>query len=66
MSIEDSVKQAADAIKDSDALFITAGAGISVDSGLTDFRGNEGFWKIYPPMAKLGVSFNQMANPGMV
>jgi NAD-dependent SIR2 family protein deacetylase len=42
---------------------ITAGAGMGVDSGLPDFRGNEGFWKAYPPMAKLGVSFVEMADP---
>ena len=44
-------------------MLITAGAGIGVDSGLPDFRGNEGFWKAYPPMAKLGISFVEMANP---
>lgn len=36
---------------------------MGVDSGLPDFRGNEGFWKAYPPMKKLGVSFSEMANP---
>ena len=36
---------------------------MGVDSGLPDFRGNEGFWKAYPPMAKLGISFIEMANP---
>lgn len=46
-----------------EALLITAGAGMGVDSGLPDFRGNEGFWKAYPPMAKLGIEFHQMANP---
>ena len=33
-------KLAAKAIKNSHALLITAGAGIGVDSGLPDFRGN--------------------------
>lgn len=54
---------AAEYIKKSDALLITAGAGIGVDSGLPDFRGNEGFWNAYPPIAKRGISFYQMANP---
>ena len=63
MSIEQSIKKASHALKEADALLITAGAGIGVDSGLPDFRGNEGFWKAYPPMAKLGISFTQMANP---
>jgi NAD-dependent SIR2 family protein deacetylase len=44
-------------------LLITAGAGIGVDSGLPDFRGNEGFWNAYPPYRRLGVGFTGMANP---
>ena len=54
---------AAESIQKCDALLITAGAGIGVDSGLPDFRGNEGFWKAYPPIARLGISFYEMANP---
>lgn len=50
-------------MRGADALLITAGAGIGVDSGLPDFRGNQGFWRVYPPIAKLGISFSQMANP---
>lgn len=50
-------------ITDAEALLITAGAGMGVDSGLPDFRGNEGFWKAYPPMQKLGLSFAEMADP---
>ncbi len=26
-------------------------------------RGATGFWKAYPPMAKLGLEFSQMSNP---
>ena len=63
MNIEDNYKKAADIIKNANALLITAGAGIGVDSGLPDFRGNSGFWKAYPPIAKLGKSFSEMANP---
>ena len=44
-------------------MLITAGAGMGVDSGLPDFRGNEGFWNAYPLIAKRGISFYQMANP---
>jgi NAD-dependent SIR2 family protein deacetylase len=57
------IEQAAQAIREADALLITAGAGIGVDSGLPDFRGNSGFWRAYPPMQKLGISFTAMANP---
>ncbi|MDX2435713.1 MAG: Sir2 family NAD-dependent protein deacetylase [Acidobacteriota bacterium] len=54
---------AATAIAEAEALLITAGAGMGVDSGLPDFRGNEGFWRAYPPIARLGISFFDMANP---
>ena len=36
---------------------------MGVDSGLPDFRGNEGFWRAYPAAAKLGLSFQELANP---
>lgn len=55
--------RAADALSSATALLVTAGAGMGVDSGLPDFRGNEGFWKAYPPYAKLGLSFIALANP---
>ena len=63
MDLKDQLNRAARALREADALLVTAGAGMGVDSGLPDFRGNEGFWKAYPPMAKLGVSFVEMANP---
>ena len=55
--------EAAARIRDADALLIGAGAGIGVDSGLPDFRGDEGFWRAYPPLRQLGLSFSDMANP---
>lgn len=55
--------EAAKLIKDADALLITAGAGIGVDSGLPDFRGDKGFWNAYPMYEKLGLSFVDAANP---
>jgi len=57
------VERAAKAIDKADALLVCAGAGMGVDSGLPDFRGNEGFWNAYPPYRDLGVSFMSMANP---
>ncbi len=59
----DKYKEVSKIIKDSDAILITAGAGIGVDSGLPDFRGNKGFWKHYPPFEKLGLNFIDLANP---
>ena len=61
--IEHSLNHAAEAIGSAEALLITAGAGIGVDSGLPDFRGNEGFWRAYPPLKRLGINFVDMANP---
>ena len=58
-----SYENAAKIISESDALLICAGAGMGVDSGLPDFRGNHGFWKAYPPYAKKGLGFIDMANP---
>lgn len=58
-----SVAEAARLIAAADALLITAGAGMGVDSGLPDFRGIEGFWKAYPPYEKLGLRFESLANP---
>jgi len=60
---DDKVRQAAAAINAADALLITAGAGMGVDSGLPDFRGKQGFWRAYPIIAELGMSFEEMANP---
>lgn len=57
------VAAAARAVAHADAVVVTAGAGIGVDSGLPDFRGDDGFWKAYPPYRELGVSFTQMADP---
>lgn len=49
--------------QEAEAILIGAGAGMGVDSGLPDFRGNSGFWKAYPPLEKLGIQFHEMANP---
>lgn len=57
------IERAASAIYAADAILFTAGAGMGVDSGLPDFRGAEGFWKAYPPLAKLGIDFMDAANP---
>lgn len=53
----------AEHLKQADGLLITAGAGMGVDSGLPDFRGDQGFWKAYPPLKHLGKSFVDMATP---
>jgi NAD-dependent SIR2 family protein deacetylase len=59
----DILEQAAAAIESADAIIIGAGAGMGVDSGLPDFRGDAGFWKAYPRYAELGLNFADLANP---
>ena len=47
----------------SDSLLITAGAGMGVDSGLPDFRGDKGLWEAYPALGRSNLSFAEIANP---
>lgn len=63
MELAEKYIKAAEAIKNARAMIITAGAGIGVDSGLPDFRGDEGFWKSYPMYKRLGINFIDAANP---
>lgn len=55
--------RAAALLRGADGLLIGAGAGIGVDSGLPDFRGDHGFWRAYPPLAAAGIRFVEIANP---
>lgn len=57
------IELAAKLIGSAEAFVITAGAGMGVDSGLPDFRGDHGFWNAYPMYARLGLSFADCANP---
>lgn len=57
------LEQAADLVRQADALIIAAGAGMGVDSGLPDFRGNDGFWKVYPALGRAGMEFASVATP---
>jgi len=61
--MNDPVALAVRLIENAEGLLITAGAGMGVDSGLPDFRGNDGFWKAYPALANNGVNFTSIANP---
>lgn len=56
------VVEAGNLLRQADGLLITAGAGIGIDSGLPDFRGNSGFWKAYPAFTHAGISFSDIAN----
>ncbi|MEA5098762.1 MAG: Sir2 family NAD-dependent protein deacetylase [Burkholderiaceae bacterium] len=57
------IVRAASLIAEADALVIAAGAGFGVDSGLPDFRGNEGFWNAYPALGKARINFTRIASP---
>lgn len=57
------LQQAADLVQQADALIVAAGAGMGVDSGLPDFRGNDGFWQVYPALGRAGMEFSSVATP---
>ena len=59
----DNIQAAAQSLREAEALLVTAGAGMGVDSGLPDFRGTEGFWEAYPPFRRLGLDFAELADP---
>jgi len=61
--MKDAAQLAAESLQQADALVITAGAGMGVDSGLPDFRGDQGFWNAYPMYRHLGINFIGAANP---
>jgi len=63
MFFMENIIRSKNAIKNAEILIVTAGAGMGVDSGLPDFRGDKGFWKAYPMYERLNLSFVEAANP---
>lgn len=61
--IEARIDQAIRLLEQASALLITAGAGMGVDSGLPDFRSDEGFWRAYPALGNRGLRFTEVASP---
>lgn len=59
----DKTRQFALQLEQSDGLLIAAGAGMGVDSGLPDFRGDDGFWNAYPYLGERKIHFHRIANP---
>jgi len=59
----DLMRTAADWISNAKGLVILSGAGMGVDSGLPDFRGDKGFWKAYPLYEQMGLRFQDAACP---
>ncbi|MEX3693866.1 NAD-dependent deacetylase [Paraburkholderia sp. BR14263] len=62
MELHEKLETAARWLRESNAILITAGAGMGVDSGLPDFRGADGFWRAYPALQAEGMSFPDIAN----
>jgi NAD-dependent SIR2 family protein deacetylase len=63
MESHEACRQAAEAVRRAEVLVLASGAGMGVDSGLPDFRGEKGFWKAYPMYERLGMTFAGAANP---
>ncbi len=57
------LEQAAELIRQADGLVVAAGAGMGVDSGLPDFRGDAGFWRAYPALGRARLAFTEVASP---
>lgn len=53
---------AAELVATAGALVIATGAGMGVDSGLPDFRGDAGFWHAYPALGARGLDFTAIAS----
>ena len=62
MNNQSILSRAAEKLAQSTLILIGAGAGMGRDSGLPDFRGNEGFWNNYPPYRNK-FDFYSCANP---
>lgn len=56
------ITEIASKLSKSKVMLVGAGAGMGRDSGLPDFRGNEGFWNNYPPY-RGKFDFYSCANP---
>lgn len=57
------LEQAARLIDGAEMLMFVTGAGMGVDSGLPDFRGNQGFWRAYPALGRNRIDFISIASP---
>jgi NAD-dependent SIR2 family protein deacetylase len=62
-ALESALDQAVAFLCQADALVVTAGAGMGIDSGLPDFRGPQGFWRAYPALGRRGLLFADVASP---
>ena len=63
LRLEDKLAQAADWIRHAPCMVVAAGAGMGIDSGMPDFRGDNGFWRAYPALGAKGMHFEDIASP---
>ena len=61
--LAEKLAHAAHLVHSAQALVIAAGAGMGIDSGLPDFRGDEGFWRAYPALGRQRLRFERIASP---
>ena len=61
--MKNDLNYAVELIRKADGILITAGAGMSVDSGLPDFRSVGGFWNAYPMFKGRNINFEDIATP---
>ena len=59
--LDSPIESAAKLIRSARGVLVAAGAGMGVDSGLPDFRGDQGFWHAYPALGRQGKSFADAA-----
>ncbi len=63
MSFQEQINATIALLGNAEALLVAAGAGMGVDSGLPDFRGDRGFWNAYPLYGKDGIRMQEIARP---
>lgn len=63
MEHQKDLEKAARLVDDAEMLLVVTGAGMGVDSGLPDFRGNQGFWRAYPALGRDQIDFFSIASP---
>ncbi len=61
--LEEKLALAAQWIRRAPCMVVAAGAGMGIDSGLPDFRGDNGFWRAYPALGRQRLQFTDIASP---
>jgi NAD-dependent SIR2 family protein deacetylase len=64
-SLEREIERAAHLLTEADSLIVLAGAGMSVDSGLPDYRGTSGWWTNHAAFKAAGVTYEQASSGRM-